>query len=680
MSDGLYSEKRVVYELIEDDMLDEFGRRFLKVHLTTIRSRKEAVRLGLLDAKLRHADAGPITAEELNRSRSRLLVTGCDVFVIELRYSYLVNARYATAAGKYGIKGMSLDWDTAIWSLLRELEKSPNANPLTYPSAGQFAKILAAVEFRPEASDVARSISRALSLGHYALNTIYSYTNRGSVSRYLRYLCDHVSDLYERLSGLQQMMIERRDKRLVEAALPESICRCMGLDYNRVGRVAFFRRDYVLYCEHALEMLCDAFCQCDECQGRRFERVSHATHVGIPRKKRGGESSFRDKEASDKRTTPRFEKQYVRIRNYPELGALMLPRIRHLTEIQQADVCRMLEKDLFFVGQTGQVYSVGLPLPFCRVSCADVDHGYVLFLVSNITFLMFVIRTLYVIVRSQATEYCRRLNRELMILVSLIRKKVSKSVPGLVEDPDREQLCDRYRAAANALKRLNFTNPLGRTFFENFSALIDIVNEIPDYQQVREARAREELLLHHLYIKRMYDDDHQPLKQFCGDQLVPYHVVVGDASPRTSTVVRSLAVDLSDRELCNRFNAGRRWLEHTRLPFTVLRIGSRCLVDFQNIYVRRYVSSEVGDRIETDDLIDSCQEMDVDDSDDRWDADENMSVNSSADSETENRGDNMDDEFNDEIVERTVYDNDGPRRSLGRTWWPVCTQQSGDVD
>uniref|UniRef100_A0AAU7E1X1 Protein UL27 n=1 Tax=Lemniscomys rat herpesvirus TaxID=3141920 RepID=A0AAU7E1X1_9VIRU len=649
MGDGLYSERRLIYEMIDDETLDEFGRRFVDVYLSALRSRRDAIRLGLMDAKLRHADAGPITWDEMNECKSRLMVTSRQACVIELRHSYLKNAKYATAAGKYHIKGLTLKWDTAIWSLLREVEQSPQANPLIYPSATKYTELLAGLEFRPEASEIARSICRVMVIGHYALDSIYSYTNRGSLSRYLRSSCDFVCDIYDKLERVSEILPERRERRLIEAILPTSVCRCMGLSYERVGRSAFFRRDYVMYAEHAMEMLYDAFCECDECRERRFERLSDAVHVGVGRTRKCAPSRI-----------PRFEKRYVRVANYPELGALSLPKIRHLNEVQQEDVCRWLEKDLIFSNREGRVH-FGLPLPFGGSSCADVDHEYVLFLAANVTFLVFVVRTLYVIIRFQAAEYGHRLRQEVSGLANLLAGVARQAPRGLVVDPSDVRTREGYLMAAEALRRLDFSKPGGRSFFENFSGFIDVSRNIPDYQSIREARTREELLLHHLYVRRMYDDNEQPLKEFCGeDKLVPYYVFVGDRTPRTSTAVRNMAVDLSDRELCNEANRVRRWLEHARVPFAIVRVTSRnYLSDFENMYVRRYVGGEVGGCVKIDDIPDSCRDSD-EETDSVGDGEEMFVESPSVSGDAESSRNNVSvGDDGDEMVSRRVYENDG---------------------
>lgn len=133
---------RTVYELVDDDVLDPFARWFLSEYLVRLGNCEHASRLGIV------MDSWSKRNGKCPKEITRFLSVNEPFDHVELKLSYLRNARLATANGCYGVRGLTLKWDTAIWSLLREIDCGTYANPFLVPNSVRFSGILASLQLR----------------------------------------------------------------------------------------------------------------------------------------------------------------------------------------------------------------------------------------------------------------------------------------------------------------------------------------------------------------------------------------------------------------------------------------------------------------------------------------------------------------------------------------------------
>lgn len=543
------NEVKMVFELINDEHPDPFCRKFISDHLVQLKNYECAARFGfVLDSwtkgSIKSADITGFV--RFNKAFNRT----------ELRFSYLKNARFATANGCYGIRGLTLPWDSAIWGLLREIESIPYSNPFTFPSCEGMCEIIKSMQFRPETTEAAKSLCRATIVIQYALSILYGYDRCGSLPRYLRCLIDDLLELHERMRNMSLMPnlnIRRRDLSLIQRVLPEKICGQLGIDMTCE---ACLLDEYYDCVENNIEMMFDQLCNCDECGLRRSERFTKITlaRIGEHRKKKRNRSIY-------------FEENNVRIQSYPELGVIRLPKVRHISESHQERLCKRLSKDLMYEFQFGPCNALsrmqGVPLPFVVVDGMDVDLADALYLASNIYFLCFLIRCVRDIIRNEEIAYTELAVALVKDAATLLREDVDVRVRAGIEiptniplDPRSPDISPEARdlSLANCLEKLSFsgldtTEQYGTIggFCRDAATFMDLLDAYHVPKALREHRAREEVLLHTFCIKKLYNE--RPLPQFYGEKLIPYHVFVGGYRRRDGALIRLKGITLSDMEI-----------------------------------------------------------------------------------------------------------------------------------
>ncbi|AAK57065.1 T27 [Tupaiid betaherpesvirus 1] len=586
----LHARRRVVYELIRDDPPTPFGEAFIGAHLQPVEVALDSAPQSLAELRLRR-----------KRSAARDDGPGCSsardvvyrpIVVIQFRSSYLQNAEFATAAGKYRIRGLLLPWDTAVWGLLRRSALPSRFNPLQRLRAADLCSYLNTVAFRPEASDVARHVARTVAVGQYAVQTVFDYRNPGGLSHYLRFLCESVHALYGRLERIGDTLDDRA-RLLIADLLPRAVCRQLGYAYDPDDQTFIFDPQYLHASEQVLQILYDRLCDCEECQERRFTAAAAATSLrrGPKRRKRSSWAAF--------------ERRDVVLEQYRELGVLRLPCLRHLKRDQQLELCQQLRHDLCFRRrQTLTARELLLPI---GVPCGHgVSDAYALYLASNLVFTLFLAQTLHAIVRIEARAYIDLLSGHADALVGALRRQASYLQHGGLGDGDGNDAGPSGgRSPSDGRKLARLTRRLrgldfgfgggsgsGTAFFTAFCDFLEIVEKLPDYARLSEFQVREELLVHHFYLAQVYADP-SPETQ-AGERLVSYYVQNGDACCQDAARLRALVVDLSDRELSRAPRAEPSWawtIEPTEIVFPP-RI--REVTHFEDLYVRRYWSGEVG--------------------------------------------------------------------------------------
>lgn len=601
---------RVVFELVQDETPDSFCRRFVSDNLIQLKNYEKASRFGFIMEAWSKKDSEPMEI----RSFIRLAEPFSHV---ELKFSYLKNARFATANGCYGIRGLTPAWDSAIWGLLKEIEMVPYSNPFSFPSCARLGSVIRSMEFRSEASEACRAVARATAAAQYAISLLYGYERSASLPRYLRCLTDELHDLHERIrnmSFMPSLRITARDLEFMQRILPEYICRQIGRGF---AHELCLTDEYYDCVEVNMEMIYDRFCSCRECGQRRFDRYARVqnTRVGVNRRRAHGA-----------KRVPYFEDNYVQVAAYPALGVLRLPRVRHMDKLQQALTCRYLSCDLMYDLHFGSCSAVGhtqgVPLAFSAVSDMDIDVAYGLYLTSNVYFLCFLIRCVRDVIRTEQREYVQYVRGLVRDAADAIRAGVHARTKVDENDYHETEASaeERELSVADAFDKLTFEdesggfdeddgfNGAGRSmepayrrdmngFCRDVATFIDLVDSFHVPRALRENRARRDLLLHTFHIKRMYSD--RPLSRYYGDRLVPYHIFVGGYRRRDGAGIRLGGVTLSDREIA-RGHWRRGELSTARLrhydPFDTMEIlrnvcikKETFMMELEKLYVPRRV-------------------------------------------------------------------------------------------
>nr|WEG71537.1 protein UL27 [Mastomys natalensis cytomegalovirus 2] len=543
------SDAKIVFELIDDETCDPFCRKFVADNLIQLKNYESATKYGfVMDAWYK---------KNVNPSD----VTGFIRFDrpfnhVELKYSYMKNARFATANGTYGIRGLTLAWDSAIWGLLREIESVPCSNPFSFPSCDGISRIIKVMEYRPEATESAKALCRVTVAIQYAMSILYGYDRCGSLPKFLRCLIDELYDLHERMRNMSLMptlRIRARDLQLIQGILPERICQQLNVP---MSPEACLSDAYYECVEMTMESIFDKLCGCKECCTRAMERFKTMECAKIGSRFKG-----------TKNREPFFEENSVRISSYPNLGVIKLPKVRHLDRIQQTLICKYLSNDLMFNLHFGTYSAIsrveGVPLPFTAVKNMDIDLAYALYLATNVHFMCFLVKTVRQVIRTEEAAY-----KELVLALIkdatmslrdgvVSRVRAGAEMPVFVaSDPRDSGITDEERdlALAGALERLTFegvenSEQYGTIggFCRDAAMYMDLVEAHRVPRALREHRAREDVLLHTFSIKRMYDE--RPLPKFYGEKLIPYHVFVGGYRRRDGALIRMKGVTLSDLEI-----------------------------------------------------------------------------------------------------------------------------------
>lgn len=562
-------QRRIVYELVEDDVIDVFVRRFLSDYLVRLGNCEYALRLGfVLDSWSKRNGKCP-------KDITRFLSVNEPFDHIELKVSYLKNARFATANGCYGIRGLNLKWDTAIWSLLREIECAPCANPFVFPNCARLSDIIADLEFRPEASVVSKALCRASVGVQYAVSILYGYDRAGSIPRYLRSLIQEFIDLNNRIRHISDMTtlnVTAEEVAIIQDALPERVAERLGIPFSPYCHKIFLADGYYECVEAAVDGMFDRLCGCSECGMRRSEKV-----VAVRARTLGDDRGLTTRRGllKKKRRNRFFEENVVGLSFLPEMGRLRLPKIRHLDLVQQEVLCRHIGRDLMFDCIFGACRGMsrirGVPIPFCSAENLNLDLAYILYLACNCYFLAFIIKHVYEVLRYEERAYRDFIIALVRDAAQTLREDVHARVIAGAETP----VCvypdvrdpglsaeDRDIAIARVLEGLTFDgydvvvhefrpgNSLETKvggFCRDAAIFLDVVEAYRVPKALRENRARGELLAHTLGIRRMYDG--RVLSEFHGEKLVPYHLFFSGHWRRDARALRNNNVTLLDEEL-----------------------------------------------------------------------------------------------------------------------------------
>ncbi|QQL09668.1 Ba46 [Baboon cytomegalovirus] len=566
-ADDLYSNPRTAFEFVEDCSDDDFCHNFMRTYLAPVRDRRQAVLMGLCKApgpkkKSKEKRTGGSQRPKNNSNKNP---------IVYVRRSFLANSAFATAHGKYNIRGLCLQADLAVWGLLRGVSSRPEPGSFSWMNVSQFRRVVAAGPFLPEISRSAKRIAVAVATGQYAVCTLLNYKVFGTKTHYVRQLCVLTDELFRRLSGTMCLFLNPDERELIDKCSPMSICKKLSLNYRAQKNAVFFHPRFHVRAEEALKALYAKFCTCGDCHESPLPNGSDVAAVTATESPR-----------------PRLEDAELRLLNYTQLGKFHLPAIRHLTAAEQLRVQQSVARDLGFADWSNTLVDDFFLLPV-GMSCGTPCQGYAMYLMSNAVLALRVIRLVYITVRHEQNACVRALCRDVECLIKMFRYESFSIRKGLVHNAAQRMELSRFRRHVQDLKQIKFTvNDLVETFCE----FLKIVNKIPDYQCVSINIKRELVLLHLLKLRRVYEFSSPETRK--SERLAWYYLRHGDV-PLDAGLLMTFNSLLADCELSNNANRCRR-----KVPFEI-PASAAVTVRYQGhleklnrLHVRRFRPHEVG--------------------------------------------------------------------------------------
>lgn len=562
---SIYSDVNVLFEYVPDAPETLFAHLFLAAHFWRIRSFEDAVAHGVFDRRFRN-QTEPITAWSLSNPRCDMIFVNKRHYVVRLKQSHIDNARTVTAHGKYNVRGLDLPWDTAVWGVLKAASASSQVNPFSLPGSESFRRLIRAARFRPEVSYMACCLARALALGQYAFNAVVDYRNQNSLSRHMRNVCGRLFRLYARLDEAIGRLGDGEDRDACLRLTPAAVCAAAGLP-RAEGRVMTHavHRDFVLESSRALLGLYARFCGCGDCARR------YAGDLG-----RGVRDNGVDVESA-----------YLLLRDRPDIGHVSLPPLRHLTDAERSGLCDQFRRDLLFDAWGEKMYYHDMILPVRGFTWHDPDRRFVVHIAENICLCLSVLRALHRLVRSEMRSYARLIREELRTLAQICENKAYCFRNALVDDDEHPDMVALYEGLARFFDGVRFGNGLGGTFCAALACLEECSHRVPDYRAIPEFRIREEVLVHHFFVRRLYSACVD--ETFVGERFLPYFLEHGDPGVQDAAAIRAGAVELLDAELCFAPEDPASWTpEATRSYDVVPWVEERLLLGgFVGLHVKK---------------------------------------------------------------------------------------------
>nr|CDI95369.1 GP27 [Caviid herpesvirus 2 str. CIDMTR] len=569
----LYEQSAVLYHVLCPNTRNPFSRAFIETHLSPIDTLQDAMSIGVLQVRPEcndsESDADDDEDEplftELQPSVSERSVFMNPCKVIQIAHRYFTNSCSCTVAGKYGVKGMTLPSDLMVWSRLMAPVLTSATNPVLESQHREFARLLDRVEFRPEATDVVKVMCKALATAAFCMEHHFKYRNPGSLSGYVRFL-NYVACLTYREVEDAWSSLSNGD-----AYACRSLMNCLN-SRKKKGRSgplqkAVMDKEYVSRVNVMFERAQIALCGCDECtSGSR-----HMTTRAVGRQN--------------------VVEPHLFVLNYPEMGPVNVPTIKHMSVDEQIAYCEGVRGDcLCSYAKKIKVWKDVLDPDTLPVK-PDYSHllserARFLTMVANFIVLCQMTQLAAAVLKC---EICR-----CVVAVKELTQEVSEIVTrqsdlfaggGLVESKAARSQHKALRRLSARLRGLNFGGGSGLIFLPAMGELLKLSTMVSEYSEINEIQTREELLLHVMFLRRMYDDTSEDM--YRAERLVQFALRHGCGSPYTPQDVSRTVTVVGENELCNLEDPQTTWPE---VKIREFRIGPTCqsyVWTFANMFKRR---------------------------------------------------------------------------------------------
>lgn len=434
-------------------------------------------------------------------------------YIVPVTESRLINGLQASAAGRFGIKGLRLCSDGVIWNRLIDYEYEMFKYPSTFTRADKFLLQLRDLKFMEDFDPKWQCITKLAAVGFYSGASLFNLGAKPGIGYWCRYLCEYLSMLFFKLDGkLKELSKESKQKLggFSCAFWSESFKTEMQKKTESFFRRDFFDRFQLYLLEHFL-----LFCGCEECRYNFFR----FKNVGTMKKNPGS----------------------VKLHFFPALGKIDLPIFPHLSE-KYSNLSMFVAKDLCLSFIEGQIEHSRFPIS------VTVDMGQdkrnLLNILSNIVFLLFIIQTLNSVLFTELKMYYDVYLDELKNLESSMECEMKLGSKG----------CMNNIVYFNMLKQVKdiVRNPgTSSNFIFNCLEVIKMSFEIPYYKNYDETNFMESFYLHHLYIQR------QPAKHtdlVAANNLAPGFFIVNAKEKSFIDVLERSIVNIEAEYLSNTKN------------------------------------------------------------------------------------------------------------------------------
>uniref|UniRef100_A0AAU7E1L9 Protein UL27 n=1 Tax=Cardioderma bat herpesvirus TaxID=3141914 RepID=A0AAU7E1L9_9VIRU len=585
--DDLYRDRFVAFHVHGGVPLDDFGKSFVEQYLKPMTiGDVSAMRVTKATGAL--ADVGGLAArtdgDPKREGLFQRLQPSDQRAVVDVTHSSLYNARYATAHGKYCIKGLLPRDDLALWGLMTTVSIDPDSNPLKFPTAKRFEKLVRVLQFRPEASSLARCFARAVAVGQYAVSHVFNYRNPESLTFHLKYLYECMKHMYSRLFNATQMLSSESDKQLVLQMLPDAVCERARLPPNETG--VYFSERFVRTMEAALETIYNSFCECRECLERRSDAVASSLAVPVRAKRKRPLNS----------RMPRFEENYVTVRGHEKLGVLRLPKLRHIDPRDQQRICRKIHEDLFYDGWKTGWFDSSTVVPVSDRCRASTERGYVMHIASNVCMLHSLMMALRAVILSEARDYAALMERCKDELVERCTEAMSMFHGTEFSDATRRRLAELQRCRRQ-LKKITCGDGQDVRFFSALCDILEAGERLSDYRDLPETEARKDVLRHFYRIERVYENP--PGYRTVGENFLCHYIREGDVGPMNAAAIRNLGIDLCNGRVIEARDIRTSWVYcSNHITGNKFPVETRAVSCLSNMHLRRRELAAQGRGIE----------------------------------------------------------------------------------
>lgn len=419
------------------------------------------------------------------------------------------NGLQATACERYGIKGLKLKHDCVIWSMIIDYEYSIYKYPSNYRRAGKFLEYLQKIEFYEDFPEEWQCISKMIIIGIYAAVSIYRYRSRQSLSFWCRYLSEYIGLLFFKL------FCEIKSFKNVNKILFKDldfIWEHGGFLFDAEERTGlFFRHDfYQKMYDITLEKFA-VLCGCSEC------RELLLIQTGRLRK----------------------EPIYINLRMCPELGKIEVPILPHSGEFYVSVFEQCFSKDLCMSIIDGQLEVCRFPV-MLDAEHSD-SHSFVLLLLTNITFLLFVSKTIYAIIQKEIELYHEMFKKEVYDFCVHIDRTVRIGAVGCISKQENARFINRAKDIfEKSHKKSNF--------IECCMDIIKIAVQIPEYRDYANKSLVKDFFEHYLEINRKFNTDEFTIT---AENLTPGFFLVNSGDQSLVDILDNSLLSVSDDYLSN---------------------------------------------------------------------------------------------------------------------------------
>ncbi|AFK83839.1 B27 [miniopterid betaherpesvirus 1] len=519
---SLYDNENVIYRFVGDVRVDWFSYKFMTTHLVSVRTFEEAVAHGLITGFRRVHPGADLSAEPGGGEDGGAVYAMRRQPIVKLRQTYFDNARLATCHGKYNVRGMSLEWDTAVWGLLKRACSSDAENPFALPGAAKFRSLVCGASFRPDTCPIVQRLAVAVASGQYAVNTLLNYRNKSSVAYYIKYLSKKIMFCYRELKERSAGLTDKLSRLAAGGMMPLPVCRKSGLGQNYRSKAYLLDPEFVAESFRSLQFVYRYLCGCGGCC---YTNSLAWMYPNVP-----------------------LEANHVLFNRCAEMGPIWLPPIRHLTAEQRIEMCRMFSEDLCLsVWRSGEVEDTDV-FPCTAPESLDPVKWSVIHLSESICSILSVLKALSSVLSTELNAYATYLQEDVNVIGDMLWDKGYGLSQAVARDPSQAGRFNRYDGLPDMFRGLRFGSD-AVSFFDAVCCLLECANVVPEYDALPEYSAREELLLHNFFIRRIYTE--MPDETRLAEPYLVHCLRHGDFLPQDAVSLRSLRLELSNAELCN---------------------------------------------------------------------------------------------------------------------------------